>query len=61
LLGDPTYGRKRGIAFGRQALHAWRLGLIHPVTKRPMQWESPLPTDFAALVAGLRERGGHAR
>jgi 23S rRNA pseudouridine1911/1915/1917 synthase len=61
LLGDPTYGRKRGIAFGRQALHAWRLGLIHPVTKRPMRWESPLPTDFAALVAGLRERGGHAR
>jgi len=61
LVGDPTYGKKRGIAFGRQALHAWRLGLVHPSTKKPMQWESPLPPDFAALLAALRERAGHAR
>jgi 23S rRNA pseudouridine1911/1915/1917 synthase len=62
LVGDPTYGRKRGIAFGRQALHAWRLGLIHPSSKKPAQWESPLPPDFAMLLAMLRERAGaHAR
>jgi 23S rRNA pseudouridine1911/1915/1917 synthase len=61
LVGDPTYGKKRGIAFGRQALHAWRLGLVHPSTRKPMQWESPLPPDFAALLAALRERAGHAR
>jgi 23S rRNA pseudouridine1911/1915/1917 synthase len=56
LVGDPTYGRKRGMAFGRQALHAWRLGLIHPATKRPAQWESPLPADFASLLSTLRRR-----
>ncbi|MEP6943043.1 MAG: RluA family pseudouridine synthase [Betaproteobacteria bacterium] len=56
LIGDPTYGRARGIAFGRQALHAWKLGLIHPVSGEPMQWESPMPEDFAALLAGLRRR-----
>ena len=62
LVGDPTYGRKRAIAFGRQALHAWRLGLVHPSSRIPMQWESPLPPDFAALLAALRQRsGGHAR
>jgi 23S rRNA pseudouridine1911/1915/1917 synthase len=56
LVGDPTYGKRRGIAFERQALHAWRLGLIHPSTKRPAQWESPLPSDFASLLATLRGR-----
>ncbi len=62
LVGDPTYGRKRGIAFGRQALHAWRLGLVHPSTRKPAQWESPLPPDFATLLATLRARAGaHGR
>ncbi len=30
LVGDPAYGRTHGkrIAFGRQALHAWKLGLV---------------------------------
>ena len=56
LVGDPVYGRRHGLAFHRQALHAWRLGLIHPVTRRPMQWDSPLPPDFAALLESLRAR-----
>jgi len=56
LIGDPTYGKRRGIAFGRQALHAWRLGLVHPSSKRAVQWESPLPPDFASLLATLRGR-----
>jgi 23S rRNA pseudouridine1911/1915/1917 synthase len=65
LVGDPTYrGRHRGgnsnplavAAFARQALHAQRLGLVHPETHAPMQWESPLPADFAALLAALRRR-----
>jgi len=54
LVGDPTYGRRHGVAFHRQALHAWRLGLIHPLTRRPMRWESQLPPDFAALLESLR-------
>jgi len=60
LVGDAVYARgKTGVAlldtFARQALHAWRLGLIHPESGAPMQWESPLPGDFAALLAALRE------
>ena len=63
LLGDPTYrGRRRpglplpaaAFSFPRQALHARRLGLVHPVTRAPMQWESPAPADLAALIAALR-------
>jgi 23S rRNA pseudouridine1911/1915/1917 synthase len=73
LIGDPAYGRgsaapgRRGSAipvqtsggsvFPRQALHAWRLGLVHPVTREAMSWESPLPDDFSALLDVLRRRG----
>ncbi|WP_417071239.1 23S rRNA pseudouridine(1911/1915/1917) synthase RluD [Niveibacterium terrae] len=55
LVGDAVYGGNRGEpVFHRQALHAWRLGLIHPRTGEAMHWESALPEDFAALLAGLR-------
>ncbi|MBR7892190.1 RluA family pseudouridine synthase [Burkholderia multivorans] len=61
LLGDPVYGRARGKrsvaplpgGFARQALHAWRLGLVHPVTGSAMQWRCPLPDDMTALVEAL--------
>ncbi len=56
LVGDEVYrgrARARGPEFGRQALHAFRLGLEHPVTGRPCQWEVPLAQDFAQLLAGL--------
>jgi len=56
LVGDPAYGRRRGVGFHRQALHAWRLGLVHPVTRQPIAWESPLPADFAGLLESLREQ-----
>ncbi|WP_179404636.1 RluA family pseudouridine synthase [Burkholderia guangdongensis] len=61
LLGDPVYGRARGKrsvaplpgGFARQALHAWRLGLVHPVTGRAMRWRCALPDDMTALVDAL--------
>lgn len=34
----------------RQALHAKSLGFIHPKTKKPMQFDAPLPPDFTALI-----------
>ena len=60
LAGDPTYGRAKSgdarlDAFPRQALHAWRLALRHPVNGEEMHWESPLPDDFARLLESLRE------
>jgi 23S rRNA pseudouridine1911/1915/1917 synthase len=61
LLGDPVYGRARGKrsvtplpdGFARQALHAWRLGLVHPKTGRAMQWRADVPEDMAALSVAL--------
>ena len=59
LVGDETYGSRRRSSeslerFPRQALHAIRLGLMHPATGEAMSWASPLPADFAQLLAGLR-------
>lgn len=58
LVGDPVYGVRRSgeallAAFPRQALHAFRLGLIHPASGAEMAWQVSLPADFAALLAAL--------
>jgi 23S rRNA pseudouridine1911/1915/1917 synthase len=61
LLGDPAYGprtlppglTRRLEGFRRQALHAWRLALCHPDTGATLQWETPPPADFDALLARL--------
>ncbi len=56
LLGDPVYGRAlpKLPRFGRQALHAARLGLIHPESGEAMSWASPLPADLVELRNTLR-------
>ena len=58
LVGEDTYNASRRshhkIPFPRQALHAERLGLIHPVMREFMQWECPLPPDFAGILEALR-------
>ncbi|MEO0958369.1 MAG: RluA family pseudouridine synthase [Pseudomonadota bacterium] len=63
LVGDPVYGlgRRRppgdagpagaaALAFPRQALHAARLGFVHPITGASIDLESPLPADMQALI-----------
>jgi len=68
LVGDPVYGGRlrfpRGASdplkqalreFQHQALHAGRLGLIHPATGKHLQWKSPLPADMQHLLEVLRE------
>ncbi len=59
LVGDATYGKARSAdprldAFARQALHAWQLGLIHPVSGATCRWQTPLPADFEGLLETLR-------
>ena len=39
----------------RQALHAYRLAFAHPVTDRPLEFESPLPGDFRQALEKLRQ------
>lgn len=52
LVGDALYGKQHlATVFPRQALHAWRLGLVHPLSGKAMEWSSALPDDFAALLA----------
>jgi 23S rRNA pseudouridine1911/1915/1917 synthase len=62
LIGDSTYAnRQKSYKFGpnqsvfaRQALHAARLGFIHPITDKMMQFDSPLPSDMQELLSALR-------
>jgi 23S rRNA pseudouridine1911/1915/1917 synthase len=62
IVGDPTYGRappdprvrELGRGLGRQALHAAVLGFVHPVTGEALRFETPVPADFAAVLAALR-------
>jgi len=60
LVGDAVYtaGRRahHKFPFPRQALHAERLGLIHPLSHAEMHWTSPLPPDFASLLQALRDK-----
>ncbi len=55
LLADPTYGGAPALGMQRQALHATRLGLRHPISAAAMAFDCPPPPDFAAawqFVAG---------
>lgn len=68
MLGDPVYGigniiphklmtqtlRDAVAGFKRQALHAIKLGLIHPVTQQPMEWQIELADDMKALLEAMR-------
>jgi 23S rRNA pseudouridine1911/1915/1917 synthase len=66
LVGDQIYGGgtsrvPKGPAFERQALHARRLGLVHPATGKAMLWKSPLPEALAELIETLRSEAFEAR
>jgi 23S rRNA pseudouridine1911/1915/1917 synthase len=77
IVGDPAYGGRRRIPAGctaelsaelaalkRQALHAARLALHHPVSGREMEWEAPLPADMTRLIAAMEtdlKEGGDGR
>jgi 23S rRNA pseudouridine1911/1915/1917 synthase len=60
LIGDPTYGKRGGVPFPRQALHAERLALVHPGTGKTMEWHVEPPADMQALIAALRREDAHA-
>lgn len=68
LVGDPLYAGRLQLpaacspdlasslrGFKRQALHARRLTLEHPVSGESLSWEAPLPDDFLSLLAVLAE------
>lgn len=66
IVGDPLYGGRRRLPAGvsptvraaladfpRQALHATRLALEHPLTRRALAFDSPPPADLRALLEAL--------
>ncbi|MDE2005696.1 MAG: RluA family pseudouridine synthase [Rhodospirillales bacterium] len=71
VVGDPVYLRRvpaaaRGMGpalrgklldFPRQALHAARLGFVHPRTGAALAFETPPPSDMAGLLAALEGKG----
>jgi len=56
LVGDTVYrrGTRHGLAFGRQALHAVELSLLHPRSGKTMTWQAEPPADFQRLLKSLR-------
>ncbi len=62
IVGDPLYGGRQWIQkidpalkkviqqFERQALHAWKLRLIHPTTHKLMEFEAKIPDDFQKVL-----------
>jgi len=68
LVGDQVYGGRLKLpkaaslplisflqGFKRQALHAWSLGLEHPVSREHMEWQQEIPEDMQALIKLLAE------
>ena len=69
LIGDPVYGQgfksklrklpepvqEKLAGFNRQALHAAQLSFVHPTTGTLLEFNSPLPEDFAMIVQALKE------
>jgi len=53
IVGDVVYGkitRSVGPHLARQALHAWRVALIHPVTGIRIDVEAPVPADMQQVL-----------
>lgn len=56
LVGDPMYGRNKGIRMDGQALHAAVLGFVHPSSGEYLEFSAPLPEDIEDVLASLRSR-----
>ena len=70
IVADATYGRRDAVygsdlsggehppdeepLLARQALHARRLTIFHPVKAEEMTFEAPLPEDMTSLIEALR-------
>ncbi len=67
ILGDQVYAGRLQLPkgatqplidilrnFKHQALHAYVLGLVHPITREEMKWRAPLPKDMQELIDILR-------
>lgn len=56
LVGDPVYGKSKGIKLNGQALHAAILGFVHPSSGDYLEFSAPMPNDMEELLTILRGR-----
>jgi 23S rRNA pseudouridine1911/1915/1917 synthase len=52
ILGDASYG-VTSPAMTRQALHAWRVQLPHPLTRESIALEAPIPPDIRGVLQNV--------
>ena len=70
IVGDPIYGQRRTLTrlaktneplynavkhAGRQMLHAFQLGFVHPITSIKHHFEAQLPQDISEVIQALRQ------
>ncbi|MDI3546395.1 MAG: rRNA synthase [Halanaerobiales bacterium] len=57
VVGDEKYSRKKNEpGVKRQLLHAYKLGLFHPLSGEWMEFIAPLPDDFQKTLDYLRKK-----
>ena len=49
ILGDTLYGNSSNL-INRQALHCNKLCFSHPITKKELKFEAPIPFDMQSLI-----------
>lgn len=54
IYNDPVYNTKKATEFG-QFLHSYKMDFIHPITKKEMHFEAPLPTYFQEFIDSLEK------
>ena len=60
IICDEIYGNRHSaklakkIGLTRQFLHAWKLEFVHPITKKKMDFEDPLPEDLSVPLKKLQ-------
>ena len=68
IVGDAAYGKRVQLPkhasaqvieslrnIHHQMLHAYQLGLLHPVTREYSEWSVEIPNDMAELIAILKK------
>lgn len=63
IVGDKLYGKPKAVGkshiteilnqFPRQALHAYHLAFMHPISKKPLTFDAVVPDDFALLLESI--------
>lgn len=53
LLGDTLYGNSSNL-IARQALHAYKITFVHPITKKIMEFSSPIPEDMQKIIPNFK-------